>query len=112
MAGSFNFGPDAAAQQPVRKLVEAVLRDWPGEWKDTSDPHQPHEAKLLTLSIQKAADRLDWHPAWNFSEAVSHTVNWYRARHDLKNADMLEFSRSQIEDYIAAARHKNLAWTL
>jgi CDP-glucose 4,6-dehydratase len=110
VAGSFNFGPDAAAQQPVQTLVEAVLRDWPGEWKDTSDPHQPHEAKLLTLSIKKAADLLDWHPVWNFSEAVSHTVHWYRARHDLKIADMLEFSLSQIEDYVAAARRNNSAW--
>jgi len=111
VAGAFNFGPDAAAQQPVRKLVEAVLRDWPGEWQDTSNPRSLHEAKLLTLSISKAAALLGWHPVWNFSEAVSHTVTWYRARHDLKKTDMLDFSRSQIEDYAAAARQKKLAWT-
>lgn len=111
VASAFNFGPDAAAQQPVQKLVEAVLRDWPGEWTDVSNPRSPHEAKLLTLSIKKAAALLDWHPVWNFSEAVSHTVNWYRARHDLKNADMLRFSQSQIENYVSAARQKKLAWT-
>jgi CDP-glucose 4,6-dehydratase len=111
LAGAFNFGPDAAAQQPVRKLVEAVLHEWPGEWKDASDPRHPHEAKLLTLSINKAAALLDWRPVWNFSEAVSHTVNWYRARHDLKNADMLRFSQSQIENYVAAARKKKTPWT-
>jgi CDP-glucose 4,6-dehydratase len=111
VAGAFNFGPDAAAQQPVRKLVETVLNNWPGEWQDTSDPRHPHEAKLLTLSIQKAAALLDWHPVWNFSEAVSHTVSWYRAHHDFKNAAMLNFSQSQIENYAAAARQKNLAWT-
>ena len=110
-AGPFNFGPDAAAQQPVRKLVEAVFRDWPGEWQDLSDPRNPHEAKLLTLSVQKAAAVLDWHPVWNFPEAVSHTVSWYRARHDLNNPDMLQFSQSQIENYVEAARRKNLAWT-
>ena len=93
------------------KLVEAVLRDWPGEWQDVSDPRHPHEAKLLTLSINKAAAVLDWHPVWNFSETVSHTVNWYRARHDLKNSNMLHFSQSQIEKYVEAARQKKLAWT-
>jgi CDP-glucose 4,6-dehydratase len=111
VAGAFNFGPDAAAQQPVQKLVEAVLRDWPGEWTDASDPRHPHEAKLLTLSIKKAAALLGWHPVWNFSEAVSHTVNWYRARHDLKNPDMLRLSQTQIEDYVEAARQKKSPWT-
>jgi CDP-glucose 4,6-dehydratase len=111
VASAFNFGPDASSQQPVRKLVEAVLRDWPGGWKDVSDPNQPHEAKLLTLSIQKAGDVLGWHPVWNFSEAVSHTVRWYRARHDLKHPDMLRFSQSQIEDYVEAARQKKSPWT-
>lgn len=112
VASAFNFGPGAASQQPVRKLVEAVFREWPGEWLDASDPRHPHEAKLLTLSIKKAADLLDWHPVWNFSEAVSHTIRWYRARHDLKNPDMLRFSQAQIEDYVAAARQKNTPWTL
>jgi CDP-glucose 4,6-dehydratase len=110
-AGAFNFGPDAAAQQPVRKLVETILRDWPGEWRDVSDPQHPHEAKLLALSIKKAAALLDWHPVWNFSEAVSCTVNWYRARHDLKSADMLGLTESQIKNYVEAARQKKLAWT-
>lgn len=111
VASAFNFGPDAAAQQPVSKLVEAILREWPGEWQDASDPRHPHEATLLTLSIHKAAAVLGWHPVWDFSEAVSQTVSWYRARHHLKHADMLGFSRSQIDGYIEAARRKNSPWT-
>lgn len=111
LVGAFNFGPDALSQQPVRALVEAVLREWPGEWKDASDPRQPHEAKLLALSIKKAADLLDWHPVWSFSEAVARTVGWYRARHDLKHADMLGFTQTQISDYVAAARKQNAPWT-
>jgi len=111
LLGAFNFGPDAAAQQPVRNLVEAVLREWPGDWQDASDPRHPHEAKLLTLSIQKAAALLDWHPVWNFSEAVSHTVSWYRARHMLKHADMLGFSQAQINTYTESARKNNSPWT-
>jgi len=111
LVSAFNFGPDASSQQPVRTLVEAVLREWPGEWNDSSDPNQPHEAKLLTLSIKKAADMLDWHPVWNFPETVTRTVSWYRARHELKHADMLDLSKSLISDYVAAAQKKNAPWT-
>jgi CDP-glucose 4,6-dehydratase len=111
LMGAFNFGPDAAAQQPVRALVEAVLREWPGTWQDASDPRHPHEAKLLALSIKKAGDLLGWHPVWSFSEAVSHTVKWYRARHEQKHPDMLGFSQSQIADYVAAARQQKAPWT-
>ena len=42
---AFNFGPDPAARQPVRRLVEEVLRHWPGQWVDGSDPKAPHEAR-------------------------------------------------------------------
>jgi CDP-glucose 4,6-dehydratase len=110
LAGPFNFGPDTASQQPVRELVECVLREWPGEWQDASDPHQPHEAKLLALSINKAGMLLDWHPVWGFPEAVSRTVGWYRQRHQRKDPSMLDFSLSQIKDYAEVARQKNAPW--
>jgi CDP-glucose 4,6-dehydratase len=107
----FNFGPGRSSRQPVGKLVEEILRSWPGEWTDSSDPAAPHEAKLLSLSIEKAGALLGWKPTWDFDEAIRRTVSWYRERHDLNNADMLRFSRSQIDDYTAAARNKKLSWT-
>lgn len=110
LMGAFNFGPDSASQQSVRVLVEAILREWPGEWRDASDPSHPHEARLLSLSIRKAGERLDWHPVWSFSESVSHTVRWYRARHEAKPADMLGLSLSQINEYIETARQKQSPW--
>src|SRR2546422_232039 len=54
LAGAFNFGPEPSARQPVRRLVEEILQDWPGQWVDGSDPKAPHEATLLSLSIEKA----------------------------------------------------------
>ena len=77
---------------------------------DGSDPNHPHEAKLLALSIDKAAALLGWQPAWEFAEAVQRTVAWYHQRHILKHPAMLDFSNAQIDDYVAAARRKNLAW--
>jgi len=111
LVSAFNFGPEPSARQPVGRLVEEVLQSWPGQWADCSDPAAPHEATLLSLSIEKAGALLGWSPAWDFGEAVKRTVTWYRERHDLKNADMLRYSQSQIDDYTEAARAKRLSWT-
>ena len=111
LIGAFNFGPEPSARQPVLKLVEVLLRHWPGQWVDGSNPNSPHEAKLLTLSIDKAAARLGWRPVWEFGETVSQTVAWYHRRHTVPDADMLAYSVGQIEAYAAAARSKQLSWT-
>jgi CDP-glucose 4,6-dehydratase len=110
LATPFNFGPEPSARQPVRRLVEEVLKGWPGEWIDGSDPGSVHEARLLSLSIEKAGALLGWYPSWGFEEAIGRTVGWYRQRHQARNPGMLEFSLGQIDDYVAAARAKKLAW--
>jgi len=75
---AFNFGPEASDFRSVHDLVEESLRHWPGSWQDQSDPEAPHEAKLLSLTIEKARQQLGWQPKWDFSEAVSQTISWYR----------------------------------
>lgn len=112
LVGPFNFGPEASARQPVRRLVEEMLSAWPGQWVDHSDPNAPHEATLLALSIEKAGALLGWYPVWEFTEAIRRTVAWYRSRHELKHPDMLRFTQSQIDDYTEAARRKRLTWAL
>lgn len=112
VATSFNFGPNRSAQRSVRRLVEEVLEWWPGEWVDGSVPGEVHEAKLLSLSIDKAAMLLGWRPVWNFSEGVRETVEWYHLRHHLA-ADaerMEEFSRLQIRRYVERAGDAGVEW--
>jgi CDP-glucose 4,6-dehydratase len=110
LVSAFNFGPEPSARQPVRRLVEEILKVWPGKWVDGSDPRSPHEATLLSLSIEKAGALLGWHPVWNFAEAVQHTMAWYRERHVAQNTALREFSSKQIDDYAAAARAQSLPW--
>jgi CDP-glucose 4,6-dehydratase len=110
LASPFNFGPEPSARQPVRRLVEEVLKGWPGKWVDGSAPNTVHEATLLSLSIEKAGALLGWYPTWNFAEAVHQTIDWYHERHAKQNADMLGFSRAQLEAYVRTARARNLAW--
>jgi CDP-glucose 4,6-dehydratase len=111
LAGAFNFGPNPSARQPVRKLVEEVLSVWPGEWKDISNPNSPHEARLLSLSIEKAGALLNWAPTWDFKETVQRSVAWYHQRHVVNNPDMSGYSHAQIDAYVDAARRRQSAWT-
>ncbi len=109
-ASAFNFGPGVQANQPVSELVKEILRHWPGEWRDVSDPQAPHEAQQLHLAIDKAAARLQWFPTWDFAEAVEQSVVWYHQRHAQKNPGMLRLTLGQIELFTRAAQARNLAW--
>jgi CDP-glucose 4,6-dehydratase len=111
LAGAFNFGPETSARQPVRRLVEEILKSWPGEWVDGSNRVQPHEATLLSLSIEKAGALLGWHPCWDFKEAIRQTMAWYYQRHAANHPEMLSFTSAQIDQYTESARAKGLAWT-
>lgn len=110
LASPFNFGPEPSARQPVRRLVEEILQIWPGQWVDGSDPRSVHEARLLSLSIEKARALLDWRPVWGFHEAVRRSVTWYHERHILSNPNMSIFTARQIQDYANAAAEQDLAW--
>ena len=110
LASPFNFGPEPSARQPVRRLVEEILKVWPGEWTDGSNPNTVHEAILLSLSIEKAGALLKWSPTWDFTQAIHKTMDWYYRRHVTKKEDMAEFSRIQIQEYVHSARAKNLEW--
>jgi CDP-glucose 4,6-dehydratase len=108
LCGAFNFGPSDESSQPVEQLVESVLTAWPGKWEDRSEPGAPHEAALLSLSITKAENVLNWRPVWEFDETVKRTVNWYRKAFDGESPRLL--TRSDIDDYVAAAIGNEVGW--
>ncbi|MCP5178346.1 MAG: CDP-glucose 4,6-dehydratase [Pseudomonadales bacterium] len=110
LATPFNFGPEPDTRQTVRRLIEEVLQHWPGEWEDGSDPESVHEAKLLTLTTEKAAMLLQWKPTWRFEETIRQTIRWYRERHALGNDDMYRFTLTQIDEYCTLAREQGVTW--
>ena len=112
LVGAFNFGPGVQADVPVRNLVESILEIWPGEWEKVESANEPHEARSLSLAIDKAAALLHWLPTWSFSEAIQHTVSWYHQRHVVMHGDMLDFCRLQLESFATAAEAKGVAWAL
>jgi CDP-glucose 4,6-dehydratase len=97
-AEAWNFGPHSEANRSVAALVSALHNHWPGSWHDLSDAAAPHEAGLLHLVIDKAAQRLGWQPRWPFSTTVARTAQWYRQVH--AGGDPLSCCLSDLEAYL------------
>ncbi|OIQ90380.1 CDP-glucose 4,6-dehydratase [mine drainage metagenome] len=109
LCSAFNFGPNVTSNRTVADLVQEALKHWEGKWKDMSDPNAPHEAKLLSLTIDKAFHLLDWTPVWNFEETVKNTISWYRETH-LGTAAAVDITRAQIAEYTNDAATIGLPW--
>jgi CDP-glucose 4,6-dehydratase len=99
-ADAWNFGPDAGADLTVGELAETVLHRWgKGRLAIQPDPLAPHEAHLLRLDSSKARTLLKWRPVLSLGEAISWTVDWYRAFERAPKM-MRKLTNSQIEQYL------------
>jgi CDP-glucose 4,6-dehydratase len=111
LCGAFNFGPGHDANRTVAQLVAEILRHWPGEWQDQTQPDAPHEAGRLQLTTDKANALLMWSPVWRFDQAVEATACWYRGVQS-KACSPLEVTRVQISAYTEAARRQAVSWSV
>ena len=117
-SGAWNFGPFQDSTATVREVVEKAIKYYgKGEWKDVSGgtdagggaavEHNEaksnlnaesalHEAKLLSLNIDKAVSVLGWKPKLSIDEAVKLTVDYYKRCRD---EDVYELCGKQIGMY-------------
>lgn len=107
LSSAFNFGPALSSNRTVADLVQEVVKYWPGQWEDQSDPKAVHEAKLLNLAADKAHHLLGWRPVWNFEETVRETVIWYRAA---SQGEARTLTPRQISEYTLAAAGRGISW--
>ena len=98
-AQSFNFGPKENSFYRVYDVVEKVIKMYGKGEIIINKRDDLHEAKLLSLNIDKAKKLLNWEPSYNCEEAISKTIEWYKEFYN--NKDMYDFSLSQIKDYEA-----------
>lgn len=80
-AEAWNFGPNSGESVNVLALVQQIVSVWgEGSYRigDTTR-NAPSEAKLLQLEISKARARLDWAPRLPLRQAITMTVEGYRA---------------------------------
>lgn len=112
---AFNFGPNLDSNRTVAQIVAEVLKHWPGEWLDRSDPDAVHEAKLLNLTVDKAFHLLGWRPVWGFEQAVENTVAWYGESRTMEGqpgsaASIQALTIAQIRQYQQDANKLGLVW--
>lgn len=86
-----NFGPGPAGDHSVEVLVRALAASMPSrKWAATATGNL-HEARALSLSIERARHRLGWTPRLSFAE----TVQWTDAGY-VKGASLPEVVTQQI----------------
>ncbi len=99
-AEGWNFGPNDGDAKPVSWIVEHLTTLWGGQarWLLDAGDH-PHEAHYLKLDCSKATMRLDWRPRWNLEQALTRTVDWYKAY--AAHEDLRAVTLGQISGYEA-----------
>jgi CDP-glucose 4,6-dehydratase len=96
-SGAYNFGPNPNDHLTVKELLELALKTWgSGNWKDTSNPNQLHEANLLKLDITKAKEKLQWSPKLNATSTINWTMDWYKQN----ISDQFAYTLAQINQYM------------
>lgn len=90
-----NFGPESSSHQTVESLVDALAGLGTGRSWRLADGQTPHEARTLSLSIDRAAACLDWRPQLDFTETIRWTDEWYSA----PVSERAEVTRRQIAEY-------------
>lgn len=119
-SGAWNFGPSAEDAVSCETLVEKTISLWgSGNYEATpSGLAKGHETSVLRLNWDKAADLLEWRPAYDWEAGLGATADWFKeyqsqaGRPDDAPAalDMLEFCRGQIATYVESARQKKIRW--
>lgn len=96
-AEGFNFGPKSESVLTVEAITQKIIQHY-GKGEVIIDKKDNlHEANLLMLDINKAKKVLDWSPTYDFDEAISETIQWYKKFYD--GGEMLDFTLGQINNY-------------
>lgn len=78
---SWNFGPREDDVHTVKDVADRCVDIWgSGSVVVDTTTKSVHEATLLQLNCQKAADRLQWQPRWDYETTVDRTMRWYQQR--------------------------------
>ena len=104
-AQAWNFGPSDTDARSVGWIVEQTANLWGDGAKYKMDNRQhPHEAGFLKLDCNKARTLLRWAPRLSLEEALTWTVEWYKA-YQRKPHTCRAMVEEQIQRYQALIQH-------
>lgn len=75
---AFNFAPSTDSNCKVEDLIKEIFQHWEGNYFLQKELNAYKEARLLSLSSEKARLKLGWENIWNFNKTVEKTVMWYK----------------------------------
>ena len=75
---AFNFAPSNDSNRTVEELIKEAFKYWEGKFNIYENNNNFKEAKLLSLSSDKARNSLNWENKWDFKKTVEKTVMWYK----------------------------------
>lgn len=102
-SGAWNFGPDSRSIAPVRKVVDLLIKEWgAGTWEYFDDEDKKHEAKSLSLNVDKAKFLLGWEPTLNLAQTIGLVVEWYK---NYQSQDVYDLSIKQIEFFLSQQKY-------
>jgi CDP-glucose 4,6-dehydratase len=97
-SGAWNFGPSSHEVRTVEEVAQHMVeRIGTGEICVERQVGQLHEANLLQLNCDKAAQLLRWKPRWGVDKALDATADWYART--LSGEDVAQVTRSQLREY-------------
>jgi CDP-glucose 4,6-dehydratase len=100
-----NFGPHEE-QLTVLEVANLAAAEWGAivpEFKNTSSNVDFLEAPILLLDSQKALSELAWMPRLSATQAISSSVQWWKAVL-MDNANPFEMSMIEIKEYLSKLR--------
>lgn len=116
-AEAWNFGPKEYQTISVQMLVKKAIELWgSGNWTYTENAEAKKEMGLLRLNWDKAANVLNWRPAYDWVEAIQETVDWFkefdRRRRMPGLFDMRDVCIEHIKAYTMRAEQLGIGWAI
>jgi CDP-glucose 4,6-dehydratase len=100
-AKSYNFGPLQQDAASVEEVITLAQKEW-GECdvEFDLDASQFKEASVLRLDATLAQNELGVFPAWNTTQSIEKTINWYK--NQIHGANAIDLCTMDISKYEAA----------
>ena len=100
----------------IIQIVKQFVAIWgKGKWevdKSESQATSKHEAHFLKLDCTRAANLLNWKPVFSLKKSIQMTADWYKNFYGNTKFDSTQFSVSQINEYVDAAKSNRLPWAI